>query len=178
MAWTTPKTWAELETLTSADMNLHLKDNLDFLRSKLAATPNQVFNTFTGTNPTIASGTFADVQGGLNIASFTPQSASSLIQIGLVINISPSAGPSDNLSFDINIDGSRIGDATYGLWLIQSGAAANHYPLHLMNYTTLSATAHSIKPQWRRDGSTTWTARASLGNRIIFYVRDLGPIAP
>lgn len=31
--WTTPKTWATGEALTAADLNTHLRDNLEFLRA-------------------------------------------------------------------------------------------------------------------------------------------------
>ncbi len=36
MAWTTPKTWAFEEIPTSANMNTHLRDNLNFLKANIA----------------------------------------------------------------------------------------------------------------------------------------------
>jgi len=36
MAWTTPKTWSVGEVLTAANMNLHLRDNLNFLKPEVA----------------------------------------------------------------------------------------------------------------------------------------------
>lgn len=40
MAWTTPKTWTAA-TLTSSDMNLHVRDNMDYLKAHEAASSAQ-----------------------------------------------------------------------------------------------------------------------------------------
>ena len=34
MAWTSPRTWVAGETVTAAQLNAHIRDNLDFLHSK------------------------------------------------------------------------------------------------------------------------------------------------
>ena len=34
MAWTTPRTWVNAETVTHTQLNTHIRDNLDFLHSK------------------------------------------------------------------------------------------------------------------------------------------------
>lgn len=36
-SWTTPKTWAYKETLSSADMNTYVKDNIQYLKDNLIA---------------------------------------------------------------------------------------------------------------------------------------------
>ena len=36
MSWTTPKTFTALSTLPAADLNTHLRDNLNFLKSNIA----------------------------------------------------------------------------------------------------------------------------------------------
>lgn len=56
MAWTTPKTWST-EPLTSFDMNTHIRDNLNALK-----TPPTGFADLTGnTNKSTTSTTFVDV---------------------------------------------------------------------------------------------------------------------
>lgn len=37
MAWTTPRTWNQGETVTSAIMNVHVRDNLNYLKSEWSA---------------------------------------------------------------------------------------------------------------------------------------------
>lgn len=39
MAWTTPKTWGSLTTLTATDMNTHIRDNLNYLKGITDAIP-------------------------------------------------------------------------------------------------------------------------------------------
>lgn len=44
MAWTTPRTWVAGETVTAAQLNAHIRDNLDFLHSKDHASAYQSTN--------------------------------------------------------------------------------------------------------------------------------------
>lgn len=54
MAWTTPKTWSVGEVVTAANMNLHLRDNVGFLKHEIARkTADQ----------SVSSTTYVDVTG-------------------------------------------------------------------------------------------------------------------
>lgn len=55
MAWTTPKTWAALSTLTATDLNTHLRDNLNYLKGIVESVP--------------FSGAQASYSGSLNVAN-------------------------------------------------------------------------------------------------------------
>lgn len=173
-SWTTPKTWDALETLTSTNMNAQVRDNLLHIKEGLALDFNHQIKTRNG-SATIASGTFADVHADLNMGFFTPRSAASTLMVGLSAIVNSSTAPGDNLSFDLNIDGTRIGDATYGSYLVSAQGTAR-VNIHLLWFITLSAVSHAIKPQWRRDGGTTWTLLSTNGNTAKFYVVELGPI--
>lgn len=54
MAWTTPRTWVALETVTAALLNTHLRDNLNALGTWTSYTPTW---TAASVNPTIGNGT-------------------------------------------------------------------------------------------------------------------------
>jgi hypothetical protein len=49
MAWTAPKTWVAATTLTAAELNTHLRDNLLELAPAKATTPSSIF-VASGTN--------------------------------------------------------------------------------------------------------------------------------
>jgi hypothetical protein len=176
MAWTTPKTWAELEVLTSADMNLHVKDNLNVLKTGLGLNMNMEYRTYNST-VSLTSATFVDVHGNLNIASFTPRSASGICEVGLFMyGRSSSAGGTEMVDVDINIDGTRVGNATYGSAIFNSISANTRSPIVYTYFTTLSVAAHTVKPVIRRDGAGTWTLGDSgAGICFVFYIRELGP---
>jgi hypothetical protein len=61
MAWTTPKTWSVGETLTAANFNLHIRDNLNFLKTQTArsiadqSVPNTTMTDATGMAFTIGA---------------------------------------------------------------------------------------------------------------------------
>ena len=172
-AWTTPKTWAKRDVLLAADLNKYVSDNTLHLKERVDGGMNKVIQTVTGGSYTIASGTFADIAGGLNIASFTPRSASSTIMIALRATFKASVGPSDNLSIDFNIDGTRMGNATYGSFMLAVAHISERTAVYYTKFTTLTAVTHSIKPQWRRDGGTTWTLETLNGQSADFMVWEL-----
>ena len=53
MAWTTPKTWVADAVLTAAELNTHLRDNLDAMHTWTSYTPTW---TATGGTPTLGNG--------------------------------------------------------------------------------------------------------------------------
>ena len=55
MVWTPPKTWNVAEVLTSADMNLYVRDNFDSFGSLTPFTPS--WSVAGGTAPTLGNGT-------------------------------------------------------------------------------------------------------------------------
>jgi hypothetical protein len=73
--------------------------------------------------------------------------------------------------FDISIDGARVGHATYGTQLIFAPAANYRFAVGMVYVTTLSAAAHTIKPQWASSGGTISIDPLS---RQTFAVLELG----
>lgn len=57
MAWTTPKTWAANAVLTAAELNAHVRDNLDYLYDR----PSVRAELDTATPQSIATGTLTAV---------------------------------------------------------------------------------------------------------------------
>ena len=55
MAWTSPRTWVAAETVTAAQLNTHIRDNLDFLHSK------DHVSVYQSSNQTISDSTYTNI---------------------------------------------------------------------------------------------------------------------
>lgn len=147
MAWTTPKTWTELETLTSSDMNLQVKGNIEYLKGRPIAAVTDLDGAVGNTTST----TFVDVTGAS--VSITTAGSSRLLVIASWewgINTSPAIA-----YMTVTIDGVNQGHSTYGItW---DGVVANsHEPASLVFLTTaaVSNAAHTVKLQYRTNVNT------------------------
>lgn len=168
MAWTTPKTWAELETLTSADMNLHLKDNLSYLKGLADGFPNYQYIEYTSAISVALTGSWADIVAATPTAlqvSITPRSASSKLLVSLALPCSISAAGS--LYFSVRVDGSgNVG--TSGVNSFNGDFVYYEY------VTTLSAVSHTLKPMWQSPSARTLSTLS--GTVCRFSVLELGPL--
>lgn len=92
MAWTTPRTWVDGETVSQSEMNAHVRDNTDFLFTA-ATKPDQ--NAQTGTGSSAYTFVLADATGGkivianaASAATYTvPQDSSVAWPAGSVIRV-------------------------------------------------------------------------------------------
>lgn len=146
MAWTTPKTWTELETLTSADMNLHLRDNMKWLKGR----PYVQANDFDGTVYTTTSSTFQDT--GLS-ATLTTTGGRVMVVAWGSWNINNSV---TNAVMTLYQDGSNLGHSTEGVHvLVGATAHRNGFAIVYITPTAPSAASHTWKLYLRSTDNAT-----------------------
>jgi hypothetical protein len=152
MAWTAPKTWLELETLTSADINLQVSGNITYLKARPLANAQDWDNVVMSTSST----SFVDVTG-MSATVTTGASSRLLLLASGSLNIS---GAFSYLTFDL--DGTNLGDATYGM-TAPGGVTGANYSFSLMHYTAaLSNASHTVKLRARVASSTLNITMAKL----------------
>lgn len=164
--WTLPRTWATGEIVTAAQLNTHLRDNLEYLKQR-DETPHNHFTCSSSTPYTTTSTAFADVDAaGLS---------GTLITTGgpLLIGIAgswKSSGTGIDVCLDVSINGARIGHATYGVTFMQSIAANTYLPVAWSQVRALAAGTYALKLQWRTSSGTL-----SLGpySAAQFYAVEL-----
>lgn len=140
MAWTNPKTWTSI-LVTVADMNTHVRDNLNALKAPPA---DQWDGELTDT---ITSATWADVDAtNLALTITTTGGAVWVSYIGNTANHRLTA-------LDLDVDGARYTANTYGFLRSESGSTGYYNMSFAIRITGLSAAAHTIKLQFRGDGS-------------------------
>lgn len=145
MVWTTPKTWSTGELVTAANMNLHVRDNLNALFS-----PNFGRSAYTsGANHTTTSTSFVNVDA-TNI-TFSVTSAGGMYWLGFTGRAFVNSGV-NNMFIDIAVDGTRLGDATNGLIRPTSTTAGGFFLV--MAPATLTAGSRTITLQWRVSAGT------------------------
>jgi hypothetical protein len=144
MAWTTPKTWSTGELVTAANMNLHVRDNLNAL-----FTPNTGGGSYTaGANHTTTSTSFANVDA-TNI-TFAVTSAGGRYWLGFAGRYVHS-GSASYIYFDIAVDGTRIG-GTNGLLPCSSSTTGSAF--QIITPYVLTAGTRTITLQWRVSAGT------------------------
>lgn len=150
MAWTTPKTWTAGNTLTAAELNEQVRDNLDFLYNK----PGADYVMDEAVNYTTTSTTFVDVDASNLALTITTGGGDVLVWLS---NAYMTCTIRDGVHFDIDVDGSRAGGddgiAKAEFITNASGSAgATNYASLSMTYlvTGLAAGSHTFKLQWRK----------------------------
>lgn len=151
MAWTTPKTWATGDLVTAVDLNTHLRDNLNALKGVPITAAN--FSMYTGTTSTA----FVDIGSAYNL-TITVSEGSRLL-IGLWGSWSIGAGGYTSY-LDLLIDSTRAGHTTDGLQQLNVSSYGEQHivPFSILYVSSaLSAGAHTIKPQYRTENSSSGT---------------------
>jgi hypothetical protein len=148
--WTPPRTWNVGELVTAGLLNTHLRDNLEFLKAQIDLPLNFVVAASTSQYSTI-SATFTDVDATNLKLTFTTSGGVVLLGFSTQGSHSVAAG---EIRLDWNIDGARVGDATYGICLLQAPTASHIIPLTHIHARSLSAGAHTIKLQFATGGAT------------------------
>lgn len=166
--WTTPKTWNTGDPLTASDMNTHIRDNFEFVKSPPTASykANEIADYQT------TSSSFANVDN-TNFA-LTIITAGGLVLVGFSGNISASV--SANINFDIEVDTVRQGgDDGY---LCQNPGTTEEAIAFIIPISGLIAGSHTFKLQWKTSTGTA-SMRAGAGtsggrdNHPIFWVREV-----
>lgn len=152
--WTPPRTWNVGELVTAGLLNTHLRDNLEFLKAQIDLPLNFAAAAST-TQYTTTSATYADVDTTNLKLTLTTSGGVVLLGLSTLAKHSAVAG---EVRLDWNIDGARIGDATYGICLFQEPVIDHIIPVSHIHIRALSAGAHTIKLQFATGGGT-----ASLG---------------
>lgn len=144
MAWTTPRTWAAGELVTAALLNTHVRDNLLHLFGR----PYGFVLYTPAANYTRTSAVFADVDA-TNLSLSVTTAAARLLCMACFQGYD-AAGT--GAYFDIAVDGTRIGNSTYGL-----GRAVNY--LAMMTIfgvsSVLTAGTHTVRLQYAHASSGT-----------------------
>lgn len=157
MPWTTPKTWATNDLVTAGDLNLHLRDNLNELKTP----PTSLYTNMAASYATTST-SFVDIDAtNLNL---TVSTAGGRLMVALLGTTSASAG--STMFVDFMIDGVRIGDATNGL--IRSAISVGVYPLTMMYWTgALAAGNHTFKVQWKMSANTGYLYQVQFWAREV-----------
>lgn len=151
MGWTTPKTWSFAEGMTPAIFNTHIRDNLEFLKTR----PHVIVTIDDTTN----SATFA-----ADSAQGTLETYGGNVLMVLMEGYSANTGTNVACAVDFAIDGVLQGDATNGNLPFNSHPTANaKYPLmpFLVTTTPPSADEH-IFEVYRKTASGTLTVAGKL----------------
>lgn len=170
MTWTTPKTWVTGEPLTAGDLNTHLRDNLNALKTP----PGDAYIANEASNYTTTSTAFVSVDATNLALTITTAGGDALVAFsGAVSN--NTAGQA--VYFDVDLDGVRQA-GNDGINVLTS-AAANSIGNAAFAWlvTGLAAGSHTFKLQWKVSGGTgTLYAGAGTGGADIhpqFWVREI-----
>lgn len=170
MTWTTPKTWAN-ETLTAADMNTHIRDNLDYLKTTLDGISGQGSAQYLAdeaSDYTTTSSTFVDVDATNFAHTITTKGGDVLIGFVGVVHTG-----GNRVFFDVDIDGSLFADDD-GI-IVHDVSSSEHVSFVVM-VTGLSAASHTFKLQWKRNAGTSTLyagAGVSIDTKPQFWVREI-----
>lgn len=181
MSWTTPKTWTN-EPLIAADMNTHIRDNLEALKEPPAA--EGVLDegaNYTTTSTSVGNVDGTDTEGKLRHTIVTAGGDIMVGFSGMCFSDTDSTG----LGLMVSVDGitDPLGaDTGYtGLYRISSGAASARWPISFTRILTgYAAGSHIIRLQWRATGAgggtiTLYAGAGTTGADVHpqFWVREI-----
>jgi hypothetical protein len=170
MAWTTPKTWNVDELLTAANLNTHLRDNLNALK----APPTDHYECDEASDYTTTSMSFVDVEGTNLALTITTSGGDVLVHFhGSVAHSSGS-----RIYFDVTLDGTRIGgDDGMVVSYVDTSSGAMRFVSFTRLVPGVGAGAHTFKLQWKTGASTAKLfAGAGTTNHDVhpqFWVREV-----
>lgn len=148
--WTTPRTWVTGEVITAAQLNTHVRDNFDYCRQRLDAARPLVSAVSSAVHNTTST-TFVDIDPGTYVLSITTGGAPLLI--GLAGQWRANTSGVD-CCIDVELNGTRIGHAGYGLAYMQQPGAALTQQISFALVRTVAAGTHSLRLQWRVSSGT------------------------
>ena len=150
MSWTTPKTWQVDELLTAANLNTHLRDNLNALK----APPSQAITRDNGSAYSTTSTDFVAVDSANLKAALTTNGGDVLIWFWGVFHADQVGR---RVGLDIRVDGEGRVGADYAGGLLNHrlgttiGEVVNLGPLLIAG---LSAGEHTFELLWKANAGT------------------------
>jgi hypothetical protein len=179
MSWTTPKTWTPDEVVTATDMNIHVRDNLNALKTP----PGSQVVRNNGTAYSTTSTSFVPVDS-TNL-KVTLTTAGGAVMVGFQGTAHADSATSRHMSFDVRIDGTTNWAESQGYaggivtTAIQSTVAqgVSFGPVFIHG---LPAGQHTFELMWRMNGGTGYlhsdTNDAEYRNEepVIFWAREIG----
>lgn len=159
MAWTTPKNWSAI-LVTVADLNTHIRDNLNALKTP----PQDIYSTgaYAGANTT--SSTFVNIDATNLSLDITTTGGRIAILLQVLVYATATA---QRAYFDISINGSRIGDTSYGLGNVYCATAGERFTYNLFIVTGAQAAgSYNVKPMWLVNSGGT----INLGANVLFHI--------
>lgn len=148
MAWTTPKTWATGEVLTSTDMNVFVRDNLKYLKPSFGEAVGS------GTDFSTTSTTYTDILG-MSVSITTGEANL------LVVAFGEFTGGGYPAYLAINIDGTdhEVGENASWSHVSQYVCAFRIFPIAMGS--------HVVKLRCRTDASGTASFVGGTRRRLI-----------
>lgn len=156
MPWTTPKSWDVNELLTAADLNTHLRDNLNALKEPptasyaLAATYSTTSSSFVNVDSTHLALTITTTGGDVLIGFAGAWQLSQSTYAGYLT---------------VTMDGANLGGAS---GVVGSGAATLTPVSFVILATNVPAGAHTFRLQWRVESVTVY-----LNGQGQFWAREV-----
>ncbi len=174
--WTTPKTWATGDALTALDMNTHLRDNLEFLKTNVS----DEYRGNESADWTTTSTSFVDVDNTKLRLEVTTKGGDLLIGFyGTVLH--PAASQIINFDVEASLNGgagARLGLGNDGLVGVVSVTNTNiRMPVSFVYlYRNIAAGSWVFDLQWKTSASTaTLYGGATTGYDITpqFWCKEL-----
>lgn len=153
--WTTPKTWSTGEPLTAADLNSHLRDNLEYLADNPSAA--RFANELSDYSTTSTS--FANVDATNFSHSLTTKGED--VMIGFAGSVTQN-NAANAIYLDVLIDSTRIGGDDGILVVYPNSTTVRADASFVILVKGLAAGAHTIRLQWKVTGGTA-TMHAGAG---------------
>ena len=160
--WTPPRTWTVGELVTAGILNTHLRDNLEFLKGQIDLPLNFV-SAVSAADYSTAVTAYGDVDAA--VLKLTLTTSGGAVLLGLSSHVRHSAVMGET-RLDWNIDGTRIGEVTYGTCFAQASAANTHTPVTHVLVRALSAGTHIIKLQFASSGGTATLGGIAGGTNL------------
>lgn len=133
--------------------------------------PGQVTYAKASGDYSTSSDTFVDVDGtNLTITKTFTGARPARITVSCTSRVSVSSAA---IGFDIDIDGTRLLNTTYGM-VFNYGGTANYPTSFTLISSALTAASHTFKLQWRKVGAATATIAGASGvYPVNFTVEEL-----
>lgn len=157
MAWTQPKTWTN-EPLVAGDMNTHLRDNLEELKEP----PQGGTEIDNASNYSTTSTVFVDVDATDFSTTINTNGGDVLVTLCATV-----VGSSNWAYFDIDVDGSRVGDDDGIIKKHNSGGSGDAVMLYFW-VKGLAAGSHTFTLQWKANSGTVYLygGQSGAGNDV------------
>lgn len=148
MSWTTPKTWANAELLTSGNMNTHLRDNLNALKTPPTAGPTSAGLTgYTNTSYTNIGGLLTMTTHGGAVMMFMTGTGRGTGTDTMLLGYRIDGGTDVEVLRDQN---SVVGPMSFALLITGLSAASHTFQLRVRSLAGASVLA-GIMQFWVRE---------------------------